>query len=134
MKLMDLVGLHKLSGVDRLNENIELCGDEFQDCEVLNFVLDNKTYTAIQDPQDGYRSSMKEIKISNAKVVNIFCPQRVMCIYRVQLGSHECDLLEMYDVHNGKLVLSVGTDNTDDYYPYWVASFYPENMSVNTTR
>lgn len=35
--------------------------------------------------------------------------------------------LELTHAKTGKLVLEVGTDNTDDYYPWYVASFYEEN-------
>ena len=54
MELQELVGLHKLSGVDMSNEKIkEEWGDSFEDCQVINFILDKKTYTAIEDPSDG---------------------------------------------------------------------------------
>jgi hypothetical protein len=43
----------------------------------------------------------------------------------------EHDILDLIDVVTGKVVLSVGTGNTDDYYPYWVAEFTPENMGAN---
>jgi len=55
MELKDLAGEHILTGVDFENETIE------KYCEAVNFILDNETYTAIQDPNDGYRSCMREI-------------------------------------------------------------------------
>ena len=34
----------------------------------------------------------------------------------------------------GKLILEVGTCNTDDYYPYTVFNYYPENMDINKDK
>jgi len=133
MELKDLVGLHKLSGVDMSNEKIkEEWGDSFEDCQVINFILDKKTYTAIEDPSDGYRSSMREIKESKVIIKNKFVPVKVMGVMRRKESYHENDIIDFYDVKTGKLVLSVGTDNSDDYYPSFVAEFTPESMAINT--
>lgn len=133
MELKDLVGLHKLSGVDMSNEKIkEEWGDSFEDCQVINFILDRKTYTAIEDPSDGYRSSMREIKQSKVVVKNKFTPVQVMGIMRGKGDWHENDIIDFYDVKTGKVVLSVGTSNSDDYYPSFVAEFTPESMVINT--
>ena len=32
---------------------------------------------------------------------------------------------------DGKLVLAVGTRDTDDYYPWFEAVFHPDNMACN---
>jgi hypothetical protein len=131
MELKDLVGLHKLSGVDMSNESIKAeWGDSFEDCQVINFILDRKTYTAIEDPSDGYRSSMQEVKESKVVVKNKFAPVKVMGVMR---PDNSDDVIDFFDVKTGKIVLSVGTDDLDDYYPSFVAEFTPENMAINTT-
>jgi hypothetical protein len=38
------------------------------------------------------------------------------------------------DVVTGKVVLEVGTDNTEDYYPYCVMNWSPENLACNVGR
>lgn len=130
MELKDLVGLHKLSGVDMSNEKIkEEWGDSFEDCQVINFILDRKTYTAIEDPSDGYRSSMREIKESKVVITNKFAPVKVMGVMRQDKSD---DVIDFFDVKTGKVVLSVGTEDLDDYYPGFVAFFNPENMAINT--
>lgn len=130
MELQELVGLHKLSGVDMSNEKIkEEWGDSFEDCQVINFILDKKTYTAIEDPSDGYRSSMREIKLSKVVIKNVFKPVKVMGVMRQDTSD---DVIDFFDVKTGKVVLSVGTENLDDYYPGFVAFFNPENMAINT--
>jgi hypothetical protein len=133
IELKTLVGLHRLSGVDRDRQAIKSeWGDYDEDCDVISFVLDGKTYTATEDPSDGYRSCMKNILMSRIKVKNRFKPCKVMCQMRGDSEYGESnDILDMTDVKTGKVVLSVGTCNYDDYYPYFVSEFNPENMAMN---
>ena len=49
MELKDLVGEHILSGVDFESSNQQVYSDLYRDCEIVNFVLDGETYTAIQE-------------------------------------------------------------------------------------
>lgn len=128
MELKELVGEHVLSGVDMGTKSIQQYGERYEDCRVINFVLDGKTYTAIAD---GYRS-MNEIKESEEPVSNVFEGQRVLAKMRDDDRYETNDVLELVDLQTGKVVLSVGTGNTDDYYTYLVAEFTPENMGINT--
>ena len=134
MELKDLVGLHKLYGVDMSTERIkEEWGDSFEACQVINFILDKKTYTAIEDPSDGYRSSMREIKLSKVVIKNVFEPCRVMGVMRRRgRDDGDPDIIDFIDVKTGKTVLSVGTSYADDCYPCFVAEFTPENMVINS--
>lgn len=135
MELRDLVGPHKLSGVDMSNEHIKReWGDSFEDCQVINFTLDRKTYTAIEDPSDGYRSSMNEIKESEVVIKNKFKPVKVIGRMREDDRFEVNEILDLIDEKTGKIVLSVGTSNTDDYYPSFVAEFTPENMAINAGK
>ena len=135
MELQELVGKHKLGGVDFSSERIE-DGWYDKDSQVINFIIDGKTYTAIEDPGDGYRSCMHDIKKSNRKVENQFGPIEVMGKMRADDRERReiNDVIEFIDVITGKMVLAVGTANTDEYYPYWVAEFVPENMCLNQER
>ncbi len=126
MELKDLVGEHLLSGVDFESSNQQVCSDLYRDCEIVNFVLDGETYTAIQNPDDGYRSCMEEIKKSDVKVSNMFKPCRV-----VGTMDTVMDIINFFDTHTDKVVLSIGTDHSDQWYPFWVAEFNPENMVIN---
>jgi hypothetical protein len=127
-----LVGEHLLDAVDTFNEQRERYGS-FEDCECIRFRLDGKVYTAVEDPSDGYRSSMETLFVSDAEMRNVFQPVRVLA--RLKGGSeHDYqtdDTMELIDLVTGKVVLEVGTGNTDDYYPYFVASWQPENMATN---
>jgi hypothetical protein len=132
MELKELVGLHKLTGVDMDSVSVNTWGSKFEDCQVINFILDGRTYTATEEPDDGYRSNMRDIVPSDYKVKNKFKPCKVLGKMREDNKYFTNEILDLIDVKTGKVVLSVGTENTDDYYPCWVAEFTPENMAINT--
>jgi hypothetical protein len=133
--MQSLVGKHLLSGVDESELSVEQYSGHFENCQCINFILDGITYTAIENPEDGYRSCLDNILITETKVTNKFAPVEVLVSYldkqKNEYYSEDCDLLEFVDTKNGKLVLQIGTGNTNDYYPYFVASWTPENLSVN---
>jgi len=131
MELSDLVGSHMLSGVDELNERIEQYRNCYEDCQVLRFVLDGKTYKATEDPRDGYRSCLRDIAIVDEQVKNNFPAVSVVCSVREKDKFGEVRILEMRDSANSELILEVGTENLDDYYPAFIANWYPEKMDVN---
>lgn len=120
--LKSLVGLHKLSGVDSgANEN---CANTF------SFKIDGKTYTATEDENDGYRSCMAMLEITNKPLSNKFPVHEV-------LGSfygYSNMILEFRDVITGGIVLRVGTNNADDYYPCFVHEFNPQNLAMNANK
>ena len=138
MKLKDLVGEHELSGVDSITE--EKKEFSFSECarevQVIRFVLDGKTYKAIEDPSDGYRSYLEELEVTDEKITNNFPPQKVIgnmkkrdewCIY-------ENDTIQFIDSVTGGIVLEIGTDNYDGYYPMCVLYWNPENLAINIGR
>lgn len=125
-----LVGEHLLDAVDTFNEQRERYGS-FEDCECIRFRLDGKVYTAVEDPTDGYRSSMETLFVSDDHVKNVFQPVRVLARKNEGDNCTTNDMLELIDIVTGKVVLEVGTGNTGDYYPYFVSSWHPENMATN---
>lgn len=134
MNLSDLIGLRKLGGVDFASEGVKgEYGDEFEDCQVCRFKLDGVIYAAVEDPSDGYRSSMRELlRTKRKQMENAFDDIDVFCTHASMRDFDGCDILLIYDVRTAKIVLEVGTDTSDDYYPSFVANFHPENMAVNT--
>lgn len=129
-----LVGLHTLDAVDQDSLSIERYegSDDKEDCNVLWFRLDGVVYGCVEDPSDGYRSSMREFVTWDRPMVNSFVPCKVLLRHKEKAEyGHAADLLEAIDIETGKQVLEVGTDNSDDYYPIYVASFSPENMVAN---
>lgn len=130
MELKDLIGEHVLTGVDfGTGPRGEY---DYEDPNTMTFVLDVVAYRVTEDPDDGYRSSMREIAIVDGPVSNTFQPVRVVGRYRTDGGYGSVDaVLELVDVANGNVILTAGTTNTDDYYPCFEAAFRPELMSVN---
>ena len=131
MQLTDLVGAHKLSGVDRIEEKPQ---DDwsYSIADVLRFELDGVTYGAVEDPSDGYRSSMAELRVYEGRPAHTFDPVDCQVVYRSEQRYESCDLIEV--IANGHVVLSVGTGNTNDYYPYFVARWDPTPLGmVDTT-
>jgi hypothetical protein len=89
----------------------------------------------MEDPNDGYRSAMKELRISAEPITNMFPAVDVVAHHRTQgKFSGMDDVLELIDVANGKVVLEVGTDNVDDYYPGFVANWIPKNLAINQAK
>jgi hypothetical protein len=131
MILEDLVGPHNLGGVDFDTEQVETWGGHFEPCGVCRFMLDGVVYVAMEDPEDGYRSSMRELTITTSPIKNAFGP--ILVTGRMQPDSkfEKNNVLELIDAATDKVVLSVGTANTDDYYPRFVSDFQPEHMAIN---
>ncbi len=132
MELKDLVGEHVLDAVDFETEKVGDKGYE-EDSEVMRFRLDGVVYVAQEDPSDGYRSSMRDLLVvPDARMTNVFKSIRVVGSHR-NSGEYggEDDVLELRDLVTGEIVLEVGTHNTDDYYPSFVANFNPKNMKIN---
>lgn len=132
VEFQELIGEHLLDAVDTVTESFETWGGHFENCEVINFRLDGKVYSAAEDPSDGYRSSMRFLRETDAAMKNVFPAVRVLARHRTK-GSYgdADDVLELVDLVTGKVVLEVGTSNHDDYYPSFVACFSPENMATN---
>lgn len=135
MELKDFIGEHILTGVYLGSFEIEEGYNKGCICNSVDFIIDGNTYTAIEDPDDGYRSSLKEIVCDNSRVVNnIFSPVKVVCAWMPNGKYYEHQVLDFIDVITGKIVLSVGTENVDDYYPAFVSRFHPENMILNINK
>ncbi len=133
MKLDDLVGLHILTGCQ---PGTMPKTSEWQDSDpnTLDFILDGKTISAVEEPDDGYRSSMEDL-VENREglvITNTFQPVFVLGTKRKDEDYMKNDVVDFIDCITGKVVLSIGTENTDDYYPCFVAEFTPENMWMNS--
>lgn len=134
MELKDFKGRYQLQGVDESNESVHRWGDRFENCNVIRFKLDGVVYVATEDPDDGYRSYLGELKVDETDIKNPFNGVEVLAVYCDKKGYDQADIIDFVDTTTGETVLSVGTDNTDDYYPYFVAHFNPAAMSINVGK
>ena len=133
INLKTLVGKHILSGVDTETESIKVYDhSDYEDSQVIRFCLDDVVYTAVEDPSDGYRSSLvycikdhKEIK-NKIKGVEVFGVYMSRSAY-----GDSSDIIQFYDTTTNEVVLTVGTDHSDDYYPSFIGYWNPVNLSIN---
>lgn len=101
-------------------------------------ILDGDIYYCYENPDDGYRSysviekakSLDEIKCDHQ--LPTFPPQEVYVKFtykKDELGdpSWECLITNEYN----ELILKVGTDNYEDYYPMAIFEYHPENLPIN---
>lgn len=85
-----------------------------------------RTSEAIEDGQDGYRSSLQELLI---------CEENLRPIFREVVGirkspNPEQDCIELINSMN-LCVLRVGTSYWDEYYPCFTFEFNPERLTQN---
>lgn len=119
ISLESLVGPHVLTGVDT-----DLRESKYRAPDYIAFTLDGHTYLATEDPEDDYRSSMQSIELTDTPTKNTFVGVEVLG----RMSSSGYPILELLNAKSGKVILEVGTDNADDYYPSWVARYSPENL------
>lgn len=135
MKLKDLAGLHKLSGVDTgtLTRDNGFWGKE--KCNYIKFTLDGVHYLAVEDPSDGYRSRCERLVITEEPPRFTFPPQEMICSMMPDDDGwgYRNDVLVLKDKATGEVVLEVGTQNYDNYYPCCHFRYVPENMACNAT-
>ena len=135
MELKDLIGGGVLDAVDFTSEAIKDHFGDYQNCSVCRFRLNGTIYIAIEDPEDGYRSCMRDLIVGDeTEIKNCFEPINVVGVHFIENCCESCDILYLIDIATGKIVLEVGTVRTSDYYPCYVASFHPENMCINQDR
>jgi hypothetical protein len=135
VEVKDLVGKHYLSGFDTATEKADNSYNSYnEDFDVVRFVLDGRTYKAIEDPSDGYRSYLQDLIVTDEVISNTFPPQEVIGIMKENDNYSVNDTIQFFDIVTGKIVLEIGTDNTDDYYPYCVMNWYPENLAINVDK
>lgn len=124
MELKDLVGRKKLDAVSFSDST-----DRFGHASFVKFRLDGVVYCAVEDEDDGYRSLLGELLILDYDDIdNVFPPINVDCVL---LDDNADYRLILYDVVTSAEVLNVGTCYFDEYYPYFVAQFFPEAMCIN---
>lgn len=138
MDLQDFDGkVMRLEGVDEYTGSIKKWDEYYEQCKCIRFKLDGVVYVAMEDPSDGYRSYLGELKVDEEEIKNPFSGVEVKGVYRTTSGSYEdwtrksCSILDLVDTTTNEIVVSIGTDNDDDYYPWFVAHFDPTAMSVN---
>lgn len=94
------------------------------------FRLDGTVFEVMEDEEDGYRSSLNYIESlpPGTPMKNVF---PAIAVRGQQSAQDDQDTVQFLDPYTVAVVLEVGTDYSDDYYPSFVCSFNPKAMSVN---
>lgn len=143
--MTELVNLSDLEDafLDAVDFQVTPAANDYDDdANSIRFRLNGVTYVASEDPSDGYRSSMREIRIEEKpEKLNVFPAVLVHTNYadkRSQLigerdsygdNDRDCDILQIIDTVSGAVIATIGTDNSDDYYPSFVGHFDPTKMT-----
>lgn len=133
MELKELVGKHFLSGIETGTEERSKRFYGNETVSYVKFCIDGVNYMAVEDPCDGYRSYCSDLDISETPCKIQIPTTEVLCTMRPnddRWGVNN-DVLVLTDCETGLVVLEVGTANTNDYYPYCVMEWTPENLSCN---
>jgi len=103
------------------------------DSAAYEFKLDGIIFKVLEDPDDGYRSHLGVIDYGD---------QSDSIFFRHSLGKvrietfdtrkrqGRCEGYRLVDISDGHVWLEFGTDNADDYYPYFVFRHMPKQQEI----
>jgi hypothetical protein len=129
MTLEDLVGEHIMHCAPRTDAHHPF-DPNAAGCA---FALDRTTYLVFEDPDDGYRSHAMELIVLEKEFYSVlgqgkspeyFRPALKVTCSMKNKERGEYNILQIH-TDTGHLLFEVGTDNTDDYYPCYVAEYNP---------
>lgn len=88
-------------------------------CNDMNcFQLGSVKFEVVEDENDGYRSSMDYVKILST---NCVCENFLAEIKIIDISDDSKTIYALQDTKDNSFNwLEFGTENTDDYYPYFV--------------
>lgn len=94
------------------------------------FKVDNFIWEAIEDPDDGYRSYLKTVNRKRSTGIFYRDPIAQVTIESIEI---ERSFVGYYivDVEDKHIWLKIGTDYTDDYYPYFVFEYQPKESKYS---
>lgn len=92
-----------------------------------SFRVGDLTFEAVEDEMDGYRSSLKHLRV----VDNIRPTFRENIHIEESFGEYIDGIQLVNEV--GLIILTIGTRNYDDYYPCFVFRYNPERLTYNAT-
>jgi hypothetical protein len=90
------------------------------------FRIGNVTFEVLEDPDDGYRSSMEEVKVCTDQLRPTFEEKVTICNYEHSYITGFSLVNENQDA-----VLIFGTDHVDNYYPCFVFDWNPQLLTFN---
>ena len=88
------------------------------------FKIDDLVFEALEDPNDGYRSSLGAIVVIGD--TDIYHKRPLAKVKMVYDDSGDDLLYKLIDVDIGYVWLTVGTGEFGDYYPYFIFRYKPD--------
>lgn len=128
-------GKYLLSGVDEY----QTTNDFYENINGVVLILNGEKYIMAEDQCDGYRSYGILVKNENVECLNTFPPQEVVIESKVTKITEHFDSIsnEMMTIKNpftNEIIIELGTENMDDYYPMGVFHYHPENLPINKNK
>ncbi|RLC45157.1 MAG: hypothetical protein DRH57_08545 [Candidatus Cloacimonadota bacterium] len=88
------------------------------------FKIDDLVFEALEDPNDGYRSSLGAIVVIGD--TGIYHKRPLAKVKMVYDDSGDDLLHKLIDIDTGHVWLAVGTGEFGDYYPYFMFRYKPD--------
>lgn len=122
-------GRHTISGIDEYSNDL----DFYNESNIIVLCIDDINYGFYENPDNDYRSYGMIKELPNYKCKYTFPPQPVDLTIKEERndGDLKTYILEFKDATNGKIVLEIGTEHLDDYYPCAISHWHPENLEIN---
>lgn len=100
----------------------------------LEFKLGNNVWLAVEDEEDGYRSSLGAIELPPAGTGPFFKIPIAQVILREKNDDEYFTGYLLVDALDNHVWLRIGTNNSDSYYPLFVFEYTPKEIPMNTER
>lgn len=130
------LGDHILEGC--CDTSLDLAEDETANAMV--FRIDGQNYLAVESRDDDYRSMLRDVyKVGeDFPLENKFEACHVVGRWKESNGTEKwggwTDVIELVDAKTGEVVIELGTESWDEFYPVCRMSFYPQAMWINRKR
>lgn len=108
----------------------------FYGCDGNCFKLGDVVFEAVENEDDGYRSMLQEVRVRDSEDGCVFFQQPVAIVRMEETSDNgeESDSHYTFDGYrlidtDGHVWLTFGTDNNDDYYPWFVCRYTPKAVA-----
>ena len=128
------IGIHKLSAVQYYENKSDY---SWHNCKGYYVVIDDVVYAFEYNPDDGYRSwgtvfIVDNMSIDNIEKKNKFIPQDVMIEHITRDKYYDSvDYYEIKNPNTAEVILKIGTDRSDSYYPMAIFEFDKKALKNN---
>ena len=101
---------------------------EFYGIDGYRFKLGDHVFEAVEDPDDGYRSMMRRIKLCRNS--GIFFPDPLDIVSIVEVCNSNFDGYELRSIKDGHIWLQFGTETEDFWYPCFRFYYTPREEEI----